>query len=417
MNRKITNRFFAGLCISIGLMACTQNLEQERYSDLIVGLEGDEIILYPLGDRLTLPVISVSEWQIINKPEWLGCTKTDNAIELSVGLNEVDDNVGEIIIQSSDGNEKYIQVSQDTLCFNLIDKNGDRLENNEKVGNELEVEVEHNVFYGFDAKQFRVDTIDIAPGRERYHISSALEDAFNAVKPAEKGFKFYLLDKEKKKTVKEDSITFMQDVFYFYFEKQNNEYVMSKSIEVGFVGGTYSYTFVASEKPEFEAPDFAEVENIVPKGNNNYEMKIKVPQNTDSLRNEVLRFYTETYQNKNDYVLLVEIKQEGQPDVQLIVGDKQGDYELLDSESVRFELKVDGKTYSGDRKLECSNPDIIEIKDNNTIIPKSIGETTIVAKVTVNDVELESNTVIIKVVREYSTGSGEEIGDDTVDEW
>ena len=175
MNRKITNRFFAGLCISIGLMACTQNLEQERYSDLIVGLEGDEIILYPLGDRLTLPVISVSEWQIINKPEWLGCTKTDNAIELSVGLNEVDDNVGEIIIQSSDGNEKYIQVSQDTLCFNLIDKNGDRLENNEKVGNELEVEVEHNVFYGFDSDEFKVATLE----NDRYHISAALEGAFN----------------------------------------------------------------------------------------------------------------------------------------------------------------------------------------------------------------------------------------------
>lgn len=416
MNRKITNRFFAGLCISIGLMACTQNLEQERYSDLIVGLEGDEITLYPLGDRLTLPVISVSEWQIIDKPEWLGCTKTDNAIELSVGLNEVYDNDGKIIIQSSDANEKYIQVSQETLCFNLIDKNGVRLENNEKVGNELDVEVEHNVFYGFDAKQFRVDTIDIAPSRERYHISSALEDAFNAVQPAEKEFKFYLLDKEKKKTVKEHSITFMQDVFYFYFEKQNDEYVMSKRIEVGFVGETYSYTFVASEEPEFDAPVFAEVENIVPKGNNNYEMKIKVPQNTGSDRNEVLCFYTETYQNKNEYVLLVEIKQKGQPKVELKVGDETDEYELLDTEDVMFEINVNGTDYSQKAVLESSTPGVIEIKDNK-IVPKSIGQTSLTATVTVDGVELHSNKVNIKVVREYSTGSGEEIGDDTVDEW
>lgn len=411
MNRKITNRFFAGLCISIGLMACTQNLEQERYSDLIVGLEGDEIILYPLGDRLTLPVISVSEWQIINKPEWLGCTKTDNAIELSVGLNEVDDNVGEIIIQSSDGNEKYIQVSQDTLCFNLIDKNGDRLENNEKVGNELEVEVEHNVFYGFDSDEFKVATLE----NDRYHISAALEGAFNTDEAAIKDFDFFLYDKDKTKSLKSFSVTFQQDVFYFYFDKNN--YVMSKSEEVEFEGDSYTYSFVASEMPEYDTPKFTTVamEN---NGDNKYKMTITVKRNTDTKeRSDTLKFYTSTYGKDDAHTLKVAIKQKGQPDVQLIVGDKQGDYELLDSESVRFELKVDGETYSGDRKLECSNPDIIEIKDNNTIIPKSIGETTIVAKVTVNDVELESNTVIIKVVREYSTGSGEEIGDDTGDEW
>ena len=64
MNRKVTNRFFAGLCISLGLMACTQEIEQEKYHELVVGLEDDRISLYPLGETVQFSVYPAGLWEI-----------------------------------------------------------------------------------------------------------------------------------------------------------------------------------------------------------------------------------------------------------------------------------------------------------------------------------------------------------------
>lgn len=149
MNRKVTKRLYAGLCLGFGLMACTQDLEQERYKDLVIGLESSEINLYPLGETIRFSVYPTDMWEldIYDRPDGVQILKEGNTVRLVADPNFLDQREGSFDLTYANHN-KTINLFQDPVIFNISDKDDNTVQYGDEVevqGGEIPFDINSNV--------------------------------------------------------------------------------------------------------------------------------------------------------------------------------------------------------------------------------------------------------------------------------
>lgn len=423
MNRKVTNRFFAGLCISLGLMACTQNLEQERYSDLIVGLEGDEITLYPLGETLRFPVYYSEYWDldVYERPNGVAVTKEDNAVELVANSNFDEDRSGSFDIVYTD-NVKTINVFQDAVRFSITDKEGEIIEDNSEYvvqGGEISFGISSNV--NFMIRSPRADFKIIDTTATSFKVDASSTPAKNG-EDISGSIYVDLYDKHTKYREVENHyvITLLQKAFHFrWTDTPVAEQEDERSFDVDFNDrDSQSFGFKSSGKWRIQNDaqwlDVKDYSGKILSAGEPGEYTIclsanEMNEDNKNKRTGKLKIITDDYP---DDPLVINLTQGKAPEIGLTTYNVK----LKENETFDLGVSVDVDDYKVKWEVTEGN-DIVRLSSTNyrtiTVTALTEGQAKIVATITVDGHSMTTDPCEVSVYREYNGGNtGEEIGDD-----
>ncbi len=249
MNLKKT--LLAGLCLSFGLLSCTPEVvEQEGTggTDAILGLEGDEIVFYPLGDDFTFSSLSYDK-ENLKVPSWLSKdTSDDNNIRLYAPANLGRyNNEGKVEIFINH-NRTSIKVLQKAVSLAVLDGT-EALEEGESLavtGKGCMINVKSNVKY--DVMSINPEFKIVSDITSEGFTVDAPEAAFNGTSKSTRLI-FALLDKEGEALPEYSeyySIDLVSKNVQFGWKDQNDT---SKDVELGFnTVNSGSFSFYSSYK-------------------------------------------------------------------------------------------------------------------------------------------------------------------------
>lgn len=424
MNRKVTNRFFAGLCISLGLMACTQEIEQEKYHELVVGLEDDRISLYPLGDTVQFSVYPAGLWEIdfYKQPSGILIKKEDAAVKLVAEKNDDKLRSGSIDLTYMD-DQRTIEVIQDKVLFE-ISKNGNVIRNGatfEIQGGKIPFEISSNVNFRLNSMHSDFKIADTTQ-------TSFIVDASSS--PAKNGedisgsiyVDLYDKDGKYREVQNHYVFTLLHKAFLFKWTDENSD---SRSCEVKFNDKKpQKFSFISSGKwhiqKDAEWIDLKNDEgNSISEGEpGEYTLCLSANEvNTDSKnpRRAAISIIADEYP---DNPLVVNFTQKEFPEGRLV---ERGVIEIRE-EGIK-PLKVDVRNadeFKANWKIIEGN-DFITLEStegsSNIVTAKKEGLAKILVSIEVDDYPVGKDSCEVKVIREYAgDGTGEEIGNDN-GEW
>jgi hypothetical protein len=405
-------------------MACTQNLEQEPYKDLIVGLKDNEITLYPLGETIRLEVYASEDWELDlpKNQNGLGVVKEDYAVKLVADPNFTEDIFYSFDIVSL-SNASTIDVSQESVRFKVTDNEGN------VIGIKSVYEVQQGeISFGIKSN---VNFMVRRSEDTQFEIKDMTATSFTidaSDSPAKNGEDYKgtivvdLYDKAGKSRLKKDYYSFelLQKAFLFRWTDTpvaDQEAVREFSVDFNDLD-PQPFKFESSGKWQVQGkPDWLDVENQYGKALSNgeagkytlYLSANEMNNDNEKAREGMLRIVTENYPNDP---LVIALTQNKAPKIKLSkysVNLKENDSFYLDAYADVDKYTVKWTVTEGNDIVSLSSTSGQSIK----VTALTEGQAKIVATITVDGHSMTTAPCEVSVYREYNGGNtGEEIGDD-----
>ena len=432
MNRNVIKLLLAVLGMGLGLVSCNQQLEQEGYSDIIIGHDGKEIKFYPLGENLTITVDSGNMWAIddYDIPNGINVTWDETHIKLKATQNLQQDRDGFILI-CNDVDEQYISLVQECVNFDIEDEDGNLVENGstiESIGGRTEFAVTSNVRY----------QVSLLENRESLHLIDTIPGIFTVVDGASTtlngsdisaGIKVDLLDKAgiEKKYMYYYTFTLLQKAFIFKWAGTTGNNMMApKSFTADFNDTrreSYYFNISGDWTISKGNADWITVSDLygnpITEGSDgSYVICLTVAENTDTSagRNGSVKIVADKYP---DNPLVINVTQGQAPKI----GIDPDTMDLPEGKSKNINVNLDltdGMTHEVTWTITEGNGIVSLSKTTGSGISVTglkEGQATVNAAVKVNDKYVTTLTCHITVVREYDDTDGrDQIGDDS-GEW
>lgn len=427
MNINVIKTIPAALCICLGLVACTQQIEQDQYEDPVIGLEGNKINLYPLGETMDVSVYPAGSWELDIQDMSDGITVTDEGdhIRLVASENLHDVREGYFRINYLD-HRNTISVQQDRVNFSVSDATDNTIELYDEVetsGGISRFSVTSNIFY-------RV----YPEGNSKLEVKEENAESFEVVDSAattlngndiKADVMVDLLDKAGKKVVKEKyfRFTLIQRASIFKWKGTTSAPDFQEPKNYSFTfndSDSENFEFESSGKWSVEAPDWIKLEDGYGSsveegvaGDHKLYLSVLEHTSTEKSRSGSVKITAEGYPNDP---LVINVTQGAAPEIGIdpssieIPEGKSKEIKVLIDETLESEISWSIKSGSDAISLpDVTNGSSIRV----TGVKEGIAE--LQAEVYVNGKSVTKLTCTITVVREFEGAGGDgrdPIGDD-----
>lgn len=419
MNRKVTHRLFLGLCISFGLMACSQELQQNKYEKLIIGLDGDDINLYPLGEEMNFYVYSTGDWDLIYSDEISGISISKGNDRISIEADPFfgeDGRSGSFRIRNDYGSET-IRFNQEPVALKVrrgdeVIESGDTLS---AAGEKIDFTIETNVNYVVSAVP---DTIIVNKDDLAFAVQDTTQASLNG-DDVERNITIALCDKDK------DILSLYDEYLSFVLRRKAAIFKWTDG-DVGKMGErefefdfnetddrTFSFkssgNWKINEKPQWVKVRNEGMDEITDGNAGDYTLSITVEPNKGEGREGRVSFTHVDYPSRP---LKINVIQDKAPAIELskekleLVEKQQSDLTVSVEDWDDFEVSWKTEPEVGVVNLSSNEGKTVKV----TALSEGTAEVSAVVKI--NGQEVTTLTCTVTVKREYDGGTGEEIGDD-----